>query len=48
MKYLIFLKITTMFQGFGAELPKITVITISISDFLRQNLLGIVIILIII
>ncbi len=39
---------TTMFKGFGAELPKITVITIAISDFLRQNLIGIVIILIII
>ena len=39
---------TTMFEGFGAELPKITVITIAISDFLRENLLGIVIIIIII
>ena len=38
---------TTMFKGFGAELPKITVATIAISDFLRQNLVGIVIILII-
>ena len=39
---------TSMFAGFGAELPKITVITIAISDFLRQNLLGIVIIIIIV
>ena len=37
---------TTMFQGFGADLPKITVITIAISDFLRENLIGIVIIII--
>ena len=37
---------TTMFEGFGADLPKITVITIAISDFLRGNLLGIVIIII--
>ena len=39
---------TTMFKGFGAELPKITLITIAISDFLRQNLIGLVIILIIV
>ncbi len=39
---------TTMFKGFGAELPKITVITIAISDFLRNNLLGLILIIIII
>lgn len=39
---------TTMFQGFGAELPKITQITIEISDFLRQNLIGLIIIIMII
>ena len=38
----------TMFEGFGAELPKITVITISISNFLQNNLMGILILLIII
>ena len=39
---------TTMFEGFGAELPGITKITIKVSDFLRDNLLGILLILIII
>ena len=39
---------TSMFQGFGAELPKITLITISISDFLRKNLIGVVIMIIIV
>lgn len=37
----------TMFEGFGAELPKITVLTISLSDFLRNNVLYILIIIII-
>ena len=37
---------TAMFSGFGAELPKITVITIKVSDFLRENLLGLVIIIV--
>jgi len=39
---------TTMFEGFGAELPGITKITIKVSDFLRDNLLGILFILIVI
>lgn len=39
---------TTMFKGFNAELPKITVVTIAISDFLRNNLVGIIIILFIV
>ena len=38
---------TSMFEGFGAELPGITKVTISLSDFLKSNLFGIVIILII-
>ena len=38
----------TMFEGFGAELPGITVITIAISNFLKQNLLGIMILIVII
>ena len=37
----------TMFEGFGTELPKITVITVSISDFLRNNILYVLIIIII-
>ena len=37
----------TMFEGFGAELPKITILTIGLSDFLRMNLLYILIIIII-
>ena len=39
---------TSMFQGFGAELPKITLITIAISDFLKNNLIGVIIMLFII
>ena len=39
---------TTMFEGFGAELPAITVMTIAFSDFLRENMLGILIIIIIV
>lgn len=39
---------TAMFEGFGADLPQITVITISISNFLRENLLSIMVLLIII
>ena len=39
---------TTMFEGFGAELPKITVMTIAFSDFLRENMLGILLFLIVI
>ena len=39
---------TSMFQGFGADLPQITLITISISNFLRDNLIGIIIVLIIV
>lgn len=39
---------TTMFQGFGADLPKITLMTISVSDFLRKNLIGIIIIIFIV
>ena len=38
---------TTMFEGFGAELPKITQITIGISDFLRAHLLSLLLILVI-
>ena len=38
---------TTMFEGFGAELPEITKMTIALSDFLRDNLVGILIIIII-
>ena len=37
----------TMFEGFGAELPNITVMTIALSDFLRANLLYILMIIII-
>ena len=36
---------TSMFEGFGAELPGITKATIAVSDFLKTNLVGIVIIL---
>ena len=39
---------TTMFEGFGASLPSITVMTIAFSDFLREHMLGIMIIIIII
>ena len=38
----------TMFEGFGADLPQITVMTIKLSDFLRENVLGILIIIVII
>lgn len=37
----------TMFEGFGAQLPAITVMTIAFSDFLRANLLNILILIII-
>lgn len=37
----------TMFEGFGAELPAITVMTLSLSEFLRTHLLGILFIIII-
>ena len=37
----------TMFEGFGADLPNITIFTISLSDFLRSNLLYILIMLIV-
>ena len=40
-------KYQTMFEGFGASLPPITVVTISISNFLRDNLLNVLIIFII-
>ena len=39
---------TSMFEGFGAELPEITKMTIALSDFLRTNLVGILIIIIIV
>ena len=39
---------TSMFEGFGAELPAITVATVALSDFLRDNLIGIIIILLIV
>ena len=38
---------TSMFEGFGAELPQITKITIAISDFLREHLVGVVTIILI-
>ena len=38
----------TMFEGFGAELPKITIITIAVSNFLQHNILGLMIILIVV
>ncbi len=38
----------TMFEGFGADLPQITVMTINFSNFLQENLLGIMILIIII
>ena len=37
---------TTMFEGFGAELPAITVMTIAFSDFLRTHALGILLLII--
>ena len=37
----------TMFEGFGSDLPNITVITVGISNFLKENLLYILIIFII-
>ena len=37
----------TMFEGFGAELPKITVMTIGLSNFLQENLIGIMLLLIV-
>ena len=38
----------TMFEGFGAKLPAITVATIALSNFLQSHLLGIFIVLIVI
>ena len=37
----------TMFEGFGAELPKITVMTIGFSNFLQHHALGIVLVIIV-
>lgn len=39
---------TSMFEGFGAELPEITKMTIALSDFLKTNLVGLIMILIIV